>query len=94
MQREEDELNLRKTALEAARKTAEEKQQRVMEQATVVSDLKNQHAELRGDIANNPTLDASEGEGPAPTQQVPPPAPENTPLDPGGMTWMLICVKR
>ena len=61
-----------------------------MKQATVVSDLKNQLAELRRDIANNPTPEVSEDEGPAPTPQVPPPAPppgvppENTPLDPAG----------
>ena len=47
------------------------KKQLAMQQATVVSDLKNQHAELRGNIANNPTPDASEDVGPAPTQQVP-----------------------
>ena len=77
-----------KTALETARKTAEEKQQKVMEQATVVSDLKNQLAELRRDIADNPTPEVSEDGGPAPTPQVPPQAPppgvppENTLLDP------------
>ena len=81
VQRGEDELNRRKTALEAARKNAEEKQQMVMEQATVVSDLKNQHAELRGDIANNPTPDASEDVGPAPTQQVPPLNPAGDDMD-------------
>ena len=45
------------------------------EQATVVIDLKNRLAELRNDIANNPTPDVSEDEIPAPTLVVPPPAP-------------------
>ena len=63
-----------------------------MEQATVVSDLKNQLVERRHDIANNLTPDASDDEGPAPTPEAAPLVPslaplpgvppENTPLDP------------
>ena len=64
--KEGEELDQRKSAVESARKTAEEKQQKVMEQATVVSDLKNQLAELRRDIANNPTPEVSEDECPPP----------------------------
>ena len=45
--KEEDVLRKRKSALELARKLAAEKQQKVMEQATVVSDLKLQLVELR-----------------------------------------------
>ena len=52
-------VNLR---LSQARKLAAEKQQKVMEQATVVSDLKLQLVELRQDIANNPTPEVSEDE--------------------------------
>ena len=93
-EKEEQELRERKSALELARKLAAEKQQKVMEQATVVSDLKLQLIELRQDIANNPTPEVSEDEGgdatPLATPPVPPPAPppgvppENTPLDPAG----------
>ena len=75
VRREDQELDQRKTALEIAWRACEEKQQKVMERATVVSDLKNQLAVLRKDIANNPTPEVSEDEGPA---------PEHTPLYPAG----------
>ena len=69
-------LRERKSALELARKHAAEKQQKVMEQATVVSDLKLQLFELRQDIANNLTPEVSEDEGgdatPLATPRVPP----------------------
>ena len=47
LEKEEQELRERKSALELARKLAADKQQKVMEQATVVSDLKMQLVELR-----------------------------------------------
>ena len=47
--KEEQELRERKSALELARKLAADKQQKVMEQATVVSDLKLQLVDLRQD---------------------------------------------
>ena len=94
LEKEEQELRERKSALELARTLAAEKQQRVMEQATVVSDLKFQVIELRQDIANNPTPEVSEDEEGdatplgvplAPPTAVPPAVPpENTPLDPAG----------
>ena len=96
VEKEEQELRERKTALELARKIAEDKQQKVLEQATVVSDLKMQLVELRQDIANNPTPEVSEDEDatpqaaplaapPVPPLAPPPGAPpENTPLDPAG----------
>ena len=56
LEKEEQELRERKSALELARKLAADKQQKVMEQGTVVSDLKMQLVEIRQDIANNPTL--------------------------------------
>ena len=64
-----------------------------MDQATVVSDLKMQLVELRQNIANSPTPDASEDEDidatPLGVPLAPPPAvpavpPENTPLNPTG----------
>ena len=94
LDKEEQELRERKSALEQARKLAAEKQQKVLDQATVVSDLKLQLVELRQDIANNPTPEASEDEEgdaiPLGVPLAPPPAippaflPENTPLDPAG----------
>ena len=90
-EKEEQELHERKTALDIPRKNAEDKKLRVMEQATVVSDLKNRLVELREDIANNPTPDVSEDEDVAAAPMAAPPAPpptftpavplENTPLD-------------
>ena len=103
-EKEEQELREQKPALELARKLAADKQQQVMEQATVVSDLKMQLVELRQDIAINPTPGISEDEDGAATSLVAPPAPplavppavplENTPLDPRVMTWMTISFKR
>ena len=79
LEKEEQELRERKSALELARKLAAEKQQKVMDQATVVSDLKLQLVEIRQDIANKPTPEVSEDEGsdatPLATPSVPPPAP-------------------
>ena len=63
LEKEEQELRERKSALELARKLATEKQQKVLDQATVVSDLKLQLVGLRQDIANNPTPQVSEDEG-------------------------------
>ena len=51
----EQELRDRKSALDQARKLVTERQQKVMDQATAVSDLKMQLVELRQNIANNPT---------------------------------------
>ena len=79
--REDHELDQRKTALEIARRACEEKQQKVMERATVVSDLKNQLAVLRKDIANNPTPEVSEDEGPAPQHTLLDPAGDNMAAD-------------
>ena len=62
VEKEEQELHERKSALEPARKLAADKQQKVIQQATVVSDLKMQLVELRRDIANNPTPEISEDE--------------------------------
>ena len=94
LDKEEQELRERKSALELPRKLAADKQQKVMEQATVVSDLKLQLVDLRQDIANNPTPEVSEDEDgaatplaapPAPPPAVPPAVPpKNTPLDPAG----------
>ena len=90
LEKEEQELRERKSALELARKLAAEKQRNVMERATVVSDLKLQLVELRQDIANNPTPEVSQDEGGEATPVATPPAvppavpPENTPLDPAG----------
>ena len=96
LEKEEQELRERKSSLELARKLAADKQQKVMEQATVVSDLKMQLVEFRQDIANNPTPEpeVSDDEDGAATFSAaplaPPPAvppavpPENTPLDPAG----------
>ena len=94
LEKEEQELRERKSALEQARKLAAEKQQKVMKQATVVSDLKMQLVELRKDIAFNPTPEVSEDEEgdatPLGVLLAPPPTvlpavpPGNTPLDPAG----------
>ena len=94
LEKEEQELRERKSSLEQARKLAAEKQQKVMGQATVVSDLQMQLLELRQHIANNPTPEVSEDEDvdatPLGVPLAPPPAvppavpPENTPLDPAG----------
>ena len=72
LEKEEQELRERKSPLEQARKLAAEKQQKVMEQATVVSDLKLQLVE---DIANNPTPEVSEDEEGEATLVDPPLAP-------------------
>ena len=71
-----------------------EREQKVMDQATIVSDLKMQLVELRQSIANNPTPEFSEDEDidatPLGVPVAPPPAippvvpPENTPLDLAG----------
>ena len=89
--KEEQELRDRKSALDQARKLVTERQQKVMDQATVVSDLKMQLVELRQNIANNPTPEVSEDEDvdatPLGVPLAPPPAvppagpPENTPLN-------------
>ena len=50
LEKKEQELRERKSALELARKLATEKQQKVLDQATVVSDLKLQLVGLRQDI--------------------------------------------
>ena len=50
--REEQELDERKTAAEIAKIAADEEQERVTEQATVVSNLRNRLAELRHDIGH------------------------------------------
>ena len=91
LEKEEQELQERKSPLELARILAADKQQKVMEQATVVSDLKLQQVELRQDIANNPTPEVSEDEDgvatPLAAPLASPPAfppfvpPENTPLE-------------
>ena len=70
-----------------------EREQKVMDQAKIVSDLKMQLVELRQNIANNPTPEGSEDEDidatPLGVPVAPPPAippavpPENTPLDAG-----------
>ena len=78
LEKEEQELRDRKSALELARKLVAERQQKAMDQATVVSDVKLQLVEIRQDIANNPTPEVSEDEGgdatPLATPPVPPPA--------------------
>ena len=62
LEKEEQELRDRKPALDQARKLVTERQQKVMDQATVVSDLKMQLVELRQNIDNNPTPEVSEDE--------------------------------
>ena len=95
LEKEEQELRERKSALElAARRLVTEREQKVMDQATIVSDLKMQLVELRQNIANNPTPEVSEDEDidatPLGVPVAPPPAvppavpPENTPLNPTG----------
>ena len=78
LEKEEQELRERKSALEQARKLVAERQQKVMDQATVVSDLKMQLVELRQNIDNNPTPEVSEDEGvdatPLGVPLAPPPA--------------------
>ena len=82
----------KKSSLEQARKLVLQKeQQKVMDQATIVSALKMELVELRQSIANNPTPEVSEDEHvdatPLGVPMAPPPAvppavpPENTPLD-------------
>ena len=94
LEKEEQELRERKSALDQARGLVTEREQKVMDQATIVSDLKMQLVELRQNIANNPTPEVSENEDidatPLGVPVAPPPAippavpPENTPLDLGG----------
>ena len=93
LEKEEQELRERKTALDQARRLVTEREQKVMDQATIVSDLKMQLVELRQNIANNPTPEVSEDEDidatllgvpVAPPPAIPPAVPpENTPLDAG-----------
>ena len=81
LEKEEQELRERKSALDQARKLVTERRQKGMDQATVVS-------------ATNPTPEVSEDEDvdatPLGVPLAPPPAvppavpPENTPLDPAG----------
>ena len=94
LEKEEQELRERKSALEQARRLVTEREQKVMDQAAIVSDLKMQLVELRENIANNPTPEVSEDEDidatPLGVPVAPPPAvppavpPENTPLNPPG----------
>ena len=94
LEKEEQELRERKSALDQARRLVTEREQKVMDQATIVSDLKMQLVELRQNIANNPTPEVSEDEDidatPLGVPVAPPPAvppavpPENTPLNPTG----------
>ena len=79
--KEEHELRERKTALELTRKIAEDKQQKVLEQATVVSDLTMQLVDLRQDIEDATPQAAPPVPPPAPPPGAP---PENTPLDLAG----------
>ena len=91
LEKEEQELRERKSALELARKLAAEKQQKVLEQATVVSDLKLQLVEIRQDIANNPTPEVSEDEGGEATPVVIPLAPPRAvtrPFLPKTLLWI------
>ena len=90
-EKEEQELRDRKSSLDQARKLVAKRQQKDMDQATVVSDLKMQLVELRQNIANNPTPEVSQDEDVdatplgvplAPPAAVPPAVPpENTPLN-------------
>ena len=94
LEKEEQELRDRKSALDQARRLVAEREQKVMDQATIVSDPKMQLVELRQNIANNPTPEVSEDEDidatplrvpVAPPPAVPPAVPsENTPLNPTG----------
>ena len=94
LEKEEQELRDRKSALDQARRLVTEREQKVMDQATTVSALKMELVELRQSIANNPTPEVSEDEDvdatPLGVPVAPPPAvpptvpPENTPLDFGG----------
>ena len=94
LEKEEQELRERKSALDQARRFVTEREQKVMDQAAIVSDLKMQLVELRQNIANNPTPEVSEDEDvdatPLGVPVAPPPAvhpavpPENTPLNPTG----------
>ena len=61
LEKEEQELRDRNSALDQARKLVTERQQKVMDQAKVVSDLKMQLVEIRQNIANSPTPEVSEG---------------------------------
>ena len=91
LEKEELELRERKNSLEQAKKLVLEREQKVMDQATIVSALKMELVELRQSIANNPTPEVSEDEDvdatPLGVPMAPPPAvppavpPENTPLD-------------
>ena len=60
VEKEEQELRERKSTLDQARRLVTEREQKVMDQAAIVSDLKMQLVELRQNIANNPTLEVSE----------------------------------
>ena len=62
LEKEEQELGERKSALDQARRLVTEREQKVMDQAAIVSDLKMQLVELRQNIANNPTPEVSEDE--------------------------------
>ena len=94
LEKEEQELRERKISLEQARKHVTEREQKVMDQATIVSALKMELVEYRQSIVNNPTPEVSEDEDvdatPLGVPVAPPPAvppavpPENTPLDFGG----------
>ena len=94
LEKEEQELRERKSAVDQARRLVTEREQKVMDQATIVSDLKMQLVELRQNIANNPTPEVSENEDidatpvgvpVAPPLAIPPAVPpENTPLDLAG----------
>ena len=94
LEKEEQELRERKSALDQARRLVTEREQKVSDQAAIVSDLKMQLVELRQNIANNPTPEVSEDEDvdatPLGVPVAPPPAvppavpPENTPLNPTG----------
>ena len=94
LEKEEQELRERKISLDQARRLVTEREQKVMDQATIVSALKMELVEFRQSIVNNPTPEVSEDEDvdatPLGVPVAPPPAvppavpPENTPLDFGG----------
>ena len=62
LEKEEQELRDRESALDQARRLVTEREQKVMDQATAVSALKMELVELRQSIANNPTPEVSEDE--------------------------------